>query len=556
MQYRSVKPKLPWCTTSNIFLAGGFSFLLAMLLATEANAENQAEENVVKESRPNNTANSATDQKSVERLFDELTRIAEKLSKDKNFTASNAGDLPAVLQDMSYSQYRSIRFRPESALWQQDSSFSVQLFHLGFVYQEPVVLKQFEPELGTQLIPYEPSLFEYGEQSKDLVKDLPTDLGFSGFRIHYPLNNPNYNDELVVFQGASYFRLVGQGEIYGLSGRGLAIDTGEPGGEEFPKFSEFWLVKPDQGANQISLLAMLTSSSVVGAYRFDISAGLPVSIRVTARLFPRKEIKKLGIAPLTSMYAHGENDRRGVDDFRPEVHDSDGLQLHTASGEWIWRPLSNPNQLQITSSSGANIGGFGLLQRDRDFDHYLDLEAHYERRPSFWVEPEGQWGEGRVELVEIPTNSETNDNIVAYWVPQTPVKPGQALEFNYRISSVGSNVPQHEMAKVVRTSIGWAAIPGTSNPPPKTKRQFIVDFQGGGINRLSKHLELAADLEIINGKSSDLTVTKLPGDQGWRVSFKLSPAKNGAVDMRLALKLNDQTLSETWNYVWTPSSDL
>ena len=256
---------------------------------------------------------------------------------------------------------------------------------------------------------------------------MPDNLGFAGFRIHYPINKPDYHDEVAVFVGASYFRAVGQRMNYGLSARGLAIDTVLPSGEEFPYFRKFWIHEPQPDAKEISLYALLDGPSVAGAYHFVIHPGKETVIDVKLTLFLRKPVAKLGIAPMTSMFHHGENSYAKVmDDFRPEIHDSDGLMIATATGEWIWRPLVNPKTLLVNSFQVNNPAGFGLSQRDLDFDHYQDLESNYENRPSLWISPVGNWGEGRVELIQIPTDKEVYDNIVAFFVPSKLPEKGEA----------------------------------------------------------------------------------------------------------------------------------
>ena len=348
--------------------------------------------------------------------------------------------------------------------------------------------------------------------------------------------------------------MVGPGLVYGLSARGLAIDTAEPKGEEFPVFREFWLVKPGPTDTRMVMYALLDSPSITGAYRFEIIPGAPTEMAVEARLFARKDIQKVGVAPLTSMYMWGENHTRFVDDFRPEVHDSDGLLMAASNGEWIWRPISNHRQLRVSSMSDENPRGFGLLQRDRDFDHYMDMEARYEKRPSMWIIPEGDWGKGRAELVEIPSDSETNDNVVAYWVPAKAMKAGSNATFKYRLRSFDDHLPENVTAKVIRTRIGWAANPGQANPPPLSNRKFVIDFRGGELSNLSADAPLVAEMQKNSGAISELVVRQLPDGRTWRASFKLEPDGDKVADMRLYLKLRDQRLSEVWSYVWYPDA--
>lgn len=487
-----------------------------------------------------------------ESLLDVMASRAQTLAQQA--FQPPARDLPDVLRDMNYDRYRAINFRPEAALWRGAARFEVQLFHPGFIYQEPVTLRSVTLDGGNTPLAFDPELFVYHGEKINLPADVLQRVGYAGLRVHYPINTDRYKDEFLVFQGASYFRLVGPGQIYGLSARGLAIDTAASSGEEFPTFREFWLVQPDPEATHMRIFALLDSPSVTGAYQFDVIPGSAVEVTVEARLFTRKDIGKIGIAPLTSMFFFGENRTQFFDDFRPEVHDSDGVLMLTRSGEWIWRPLTNPPHLRVTSLQDENPRGFGLVQRDRSFASYQDAEARYDRRPSLWVEPEGDWGKGRLEVVEIPTDAETNDNIVSYWVPAEPVKANQALKFRYKLRTFDERLPLQNLAQVVATRNGWAALPGQKDPPPRSKRQFIVDFRGGPLEGLPSELPLVPDLSMNGGSASDVIVSRLPGSSTWRVFFKLSPESEAPVDMRLFLSLRDQRLSEVWNYVWSPEA--
>lgn len=484
-------------------------------------------------------------------LFDAITSRAKLLAKS-NYKPVVA-HIPEALAKMDYDQYRSIRFRPDSSLWHNESKFELQLFHAGFLYKEPVVL-HMATNGADSTVQFKQEFFNYDGKAAPLAGIAPKDIGFAGFRIHYPLNNNQYKDEFAVFQGASYFRIVGPGQAYGLSARGLAVDTAEPKGEEFPVFREFWMMKPTPTESHMVMYALLDSPSVTGAYRFDIYPGSPTEIRIQTRIFARKDIAKVGIAPLTSMYMFGENSVRHFDDFRPEVHDSDGLLVQTSSGEWIWRALSNWRGLHVSSLGDTNPRGFGLLQRDRDFNNYLDTEAVYERRPSLWIKPEGDWGKGRVELVEIPSDSEANDNIVAYWVPDQAMKAGENREYIYRMRSFDAELPEQTVAKVIRTKTGWGAVAAQGNPPPKSKRQFAIDFRGGELDKLPADAVLTADLAKNLGTITDLHVSKLPDGKTYRASFKVEPDGNNVVDMRLFIKLRDKRLTEVWSYVWYPDA--
>jgi len=464
-------------------------------------------------------------------------------------------DLPTALRDMNYDRYRAINFRPEAALWRDAARFEVQFFHPGFIYQEPVTVRSVTRDGGNTPVRFDPASFVYHGEKVDLPQEALHRVGYAGFRVHYPLNTEQYKDEFLVFQGASYFRLVGPRQMYGLSARGLAIDTAAASGEEFPAFREFWLMQPEPESARMQIIALLDSPSITGAYLFDVGVGAAAEINVAARLFTRKDINKIGIAPLTSMFFYGENRTEFYDDFRPEVHDSDGVLMQTRSGEWIWRPLTNPPHLRVTALADENPQGFGVVQRDRTFASYQDTEARYDQRPSLWITPEGEWGKGHLEIVEIPTDSETNDNIVTYWVPAEPVKANQALSFRYRMQTFDERVHLQNLAQVLATRIGWAALPGQKkDAPPRSKRQFVVDFQGGPLDSLPAELPVTPELQLSGGSVSDVTVTRLPRSATWRVFFKLSPDGNAPVDMRLSLSLRDQRLSEVWSYVWSPEA--
>lgn len=483
-------------------------------------------------------------------LFDAVTEQARALAQT-DYDEAGIG-LPSVVRDLDYDAYRSIRFRPDQAIWGDSGDFSVQLFHPGFLYAEPVKMHLVDNGQVREL-PFDTAMFRYDGAAADLAGRVPAETGYAGFRLHYPLNRADYDDEFIVFQGASYFRLVGRNQIYGLSARGLAIDTAEPSGEEFPTFRAFWLLRPAADAGAITVLALMDSPSVAGAYRFVISPAEQVSVEVDARLFARRDIAKLGVAPLTSMYAHGDTSVQRPDDFRPRVHDSEGLLARTGQGEWIWRPLRNPRRLRIASLRDEQPGGFGLIQRSRDFDDYLDMEARYEQRPGLWVQPlEGDWGRGGVELVEIPTPSEVNDNIVAYWVPEAPFHGGEERRFRYRLTTVGDGVPGHDGGRVVRTRQGWGAVPGQADSPPPSVRRFVVDFRGGELASLDASHPVEADLSHSAGAIQDRSLQRLPDGKTWRASFRLHPEGDAAVDLRLRLRLRDRVLTETWNYVWYP----
>src|SRR5688572_26162227 len=310
--------------------------------------------------------------------FATVQRLAQRLAAQAY--VKPADDLPKALKELSYDQYRDIRYRPDQSLWHNQGLFEVQFFHLGFNFKNKVNLSEVT-DTGARPIGYASSQFDFGTLNKPI--NLPPETGFAGFRVHFPLQTPRYKDELIVFLGASYFRVLGRNQIYGISARGLAVDTASPKGEEFPTFTDFWLVKPHPQQRTLTIYAVLDSPSVAGAYRFDIRPGGITQVEVTSDLYPRRKIDKLGVAPMTSMFLYGENrGERQFDDFRPEVHDSDGLLSNTGTDEWIWRPLANPKELRVSSFMDQRPRGFGLSQRDRTLSHYEDNESRFQQRPS------------------------------------------------------------------------------------------------------------------------------------------------------------------------------
>lgn len=481
-------------------------------------------------------------------LFNAVIAKARALANENYLPPQRIED--EKLATLSYEDFQKIRFRQEAALWRDQALFEVQLFHPGFLFREPVAINVLDNGIVTPL-PFDKSSFRYdGEGVEDKV---PNDLGYAGFRIHFPLNNPEYKDELAVFLGASYFRLLARDQFYGLSARGLAVDTALPTGEEFPAFREFWLVKPAPDAAEMTLFALLDSPSIAGAYRFVIKPGTRTVVDVSTVLFARDAGHQIGIAPLTSMYLYGENSTQHYDDFRPEVHDSDGLLMHTGSGEWIWRPLNNPRHLRVSAFLDNNPRGFGLMQRDRDYNNYLDFETHYHQRPSLWIEPlGGGWGKGSVRLVEIPSMEEVNDNIVAFWVFDAPFERGAPMHLSYRMVTLNNLDPADNLARVLRTRTGWGGIPGAVPPQPKSVRRFMIDFEGGDLATLHPDQPVKADVQTTRGRIDDLVLQKLPGSDIWRLSFRLQDTGGDVADMRAFLTLRGQRLTETWSYLYEP----
>lgn len=448
-----------------------------------------------------------------------------------------AGSLPSWLEGMDYDAWRDIRFDPARALWNGEGrGFTAQFFHPGFLFRETVQVHEVA-DGHARRIDYAPGLFDFGANPVPRgAGGVPAD-GFAGFRLHAALNRPDYLDEVCAFLGGSYFRAVARGQLYGLSARGLALRTADPEGEEFPRFTSFWIERPAPGATQVVVHALLDSPSVAGAYRFAITPGAETVMDVRSRLYPRVRLDKAGIAPLTSMFQFDASDRGGFDDYRAAVHDSDGLALWTGAGEQLWRPLANPAVLQESTFADRDPRGFGLMQRKRRFADFGDAEARYERRPSLWVEPGAGWGAGQVHLVEIPTADEYLDNIVAFWRPDAPLEPGREHLFEYRLHWCDAHDWNPGLTRVTATATG--ALPGGG-------RRFVVDLAATG-GDAEPVPEVLAD----RGRVDNPSLQRLPHG-GWRLAFELHPGGEPVVELRARLLgASLDPLSETWLYRWT-----
>ncbi len=475
--------------------------------------------------------------------FDDVARSAEQLASAAYKKPDE--NLPRELASLTQEQYHDIRYRPESLLWRDAKlPFEIGFFHRGGAYFNQAVRVHEVTEEGIKEIKFDPAHFDYGANKIDASR--MGGVGFVGLRVHFPLHGRAGKDEVLSFLGASYFRALGKDQGYGLSARALAVDTGLPTGEEFPRFVEFWIERPAAGAKELVIYALLDSRRVAAAYRFTLKPGAQTVIEVKSRLYLREGIAKLGVAPLTSMFFFGENQKSMADDYRPEVHDSDGLSVHAANGEWLWRPLLNPRRLLVTSFVTANPVGFGLMQRDRDFARYEDLGARYDLRPSAWVEPKGSWGAGRVELVQIPSPDETNDNIVAYWVPDAVPEVRKPWDIEYRIlwQKEKDELPPLAWIAQTRRGHGYGKVPENSIG-------LIIDFAGAVFKKLPADTRLEAvvsgdaNIEILRRQTYRNDATG-----GWRTALLVRRHDSGKpAELRAYLRNGNDTVSETWSYI-------
>ncbi len=441
-----------------------------------------------------------------------------------------------ALAALDYDAVGQIHYRPAASLWPDRPGGAVQLFHLSRYARDPVTIDVVENGWSRTVL-YSEALFETGDRR---WASLPPDLGFAGFRVM----NPGGQTDWIAYQGASYFRAALPFNQYGLSARGVAIDTATPRPEEFPAFTAFWL---DHAGDDLVVYARLDGPSLVGAYRMvHTRAGGGLVQDIEAQLYVRRGVERLGLAPLTSMYWYGEADRARAVDWRPQVHDSDGLAIWTGAGERIWRPLANPPRVITNSFIDRDPRGFGLMQRDRRFEDYQDDGVFYDRRPSAWVEPIGSWGAGSVQLVEIPTTDETNDNVVAFWTPAATPRPGEALALRYRLHWCDEEPTPVGVAKVVATRTGRGGRPG--QPPPEGVRKFVVDFAGGRLGALRRDSGVAAVVSAGGAEPIDPIAYPVVGTDRWRLAFDLRTAPGATVELRGFLRLGAESLSETWSY--------
>lgn len=468
--------------------------------------------------------------------LDDVAAQAKDLAA-KKYEAPKS-NLPAVFRDMKFADYQKIQFRSDKAEWVNDKTpFHLSFYHQGMHFDTPVKINEVTASSVNE-IKYDSSRFDFGDLQFD--PKATEQLGYAGFRVTYPINRGDKQDEVMTLLGASYFRVIGKGQVYGLSARGLALDTALPSGEEFPRFTQFWVEHPNPDDKQLIIYALLDSPRSTGAYRMVLRPGTDSVLDVQSRVFLRDHVSRLGVAPLTSMFLFGANQPSKVLNYRHELHDSSGLSIHAGNGEWIWRPLNNPKHLAVSNFMVENPRGFGLLQRGRDFSRYEDLDDRYDKRPSAWVEPRGDWGKGTVDLVEIPTADETNDNIVAFWSPEKMPEPGQPLEHNYRIHWTLDESELHspDIAWVKQTMRSTGDIKQSNLiRQPDGSVAFLIDFEGPVLKSLLEDAKVRSQVSV--GDNADLlenSVRYNPVTQGWRLTLRVKVKDTSrSVEMRAAL---------------------
>ena len=468
--------------------------------------------------------------------LDDVSAKAKELAGQK-YEAPRS-NLPNEFREMKFADYQKIRFRNEKAEWaDQNTPFKLSFYHQGMHFDTPVKINEVTAD-SVHEIKYDPTRFDFGDVKFD--PKATEQLGYAGFRVLYPINKNDKQDEIMTMLGASYFRVVGKDQVYGLSARGMAIDTALPSGEEFPRFTEFWIERPKPGDKHLVIFALLDSPRATGAYRLILRPGTDTVVDVKSQMFLRDKVTKLGVAPLTSMFLFGANQPSKVLNYRRELHDSSGLSIHAGNGEWIWRPLNTPKHRSVSNFSVENPRGFGLLQRGRNFSHYEDLDDNYDKRPSAWIEPEGDWGKGSVDLVEIPTADETNDNIVAFWSPAELPEVGKPLDVSYRLhwtlDDAAFHSPDSAWVKQTLRSTGDVKQSNLIRQPDGSVA-YLVDFEGPSLKALPENAAVRSQVSV--GDNAELVENNVrynPETKGWRLTLRLKikdPSK--ATEMRAAL---------------------
>jgi glucans biosynthesis protein len=502
--------------------------------------------------------------------------------------------LPPQLKKLTPQQELGVFWNDTYRLWRKKGlPFQVDFYPLSNdVHTSPLIntVDRHDPRALT----YSNNFFKY---NFPINPPLPADLGYGGFYIRHPYMAPKSDpksplDGFFTAKGASYFRVLAKEQVYGISSRALAINSVVENKEEFPQFVEWWLHQPEPGADAMVLDALLDSASVSGAYEFTLHPGSQTSVDIHATLFFRKAVAQLGLAPFSSMYFYGENAKNHFGNYHPEIHDSDGVMMHTGADEWLWRPLEQETQRQVYNFGDTNPKGFGLIQRDRDFQHYQDLQMNYNLRPSAWVTPHGDWGKGVVELIQLVTNNANTDNVVLFWHPDHAPKAGDRLDLSYTIDYYMNDANRPPLAYAKQTLVNDPAPPPPNQPVPvspppgaaakpapppaasakpavpakpatppwptgTTPVQFLIDFAGDGIEDIAPDHRPDIDLVATPPGSvfRESSVEKNGYDKSWRATFTLIPAKvNVPVELRCTLRSKGKPLTETWTYTWHPAA--
>jgi glucans biosynthesis protein len=449
--------------------------------------------------------------------------------------------LPPPFAGLDYKAYRGIRPIPgRAAMLPHGPDFAVDLLPPGLFFPDPVRIDR-DTGNGPEEVPFSLDLFSFQDRYFDALPESAPGAGFSGLRLRHPLNAADRMDEVMVVQGASYFRAIGREMVYGLSARAVAIGTGGAVAEEFPRFTHLRLHGPKDGT--VRFEAVIDSPSLAGHLDMTLRPGVDTVMDLAVTLLPRREIADVGIAPLTSMYLKGPLRASVSDDFRPRVHDSDLLVIENGAGERLWRPISNPARVETSTFLDDSPASFGLFQTGRTFTDFEDTEARYHNRPNAIVRPRGAWGPGAVTLVEIPTGDEFMDNIVAFWRPAAPLLAGSETRFDYTLQWTVAPPDAGGAAGILQSRSG------REHDRPGTRR-YVIDIAGDATGRTAEISAQGA------AKISGTSVFALPDQRGTRVTFLLTPAEADAADLRLVVReAGSAAAGPVWLHRWTRARD-
>jgi len=467
--------------------------------------------------------------------FATLKRLAEETASVQHQPPKRASE-PFLKLD--YDGYRLIAARHENSLWRDiNLPFLAEFFAGGYIFEYPVEINTVDAAGKVTPLTAGPQWFQYRGKSEPLAKE--PGGGFSGFRMLTQLDAKDEKVEFIVFQGASYFRGRAANQGYGSSARGLAVDVGLPSPEEFPRFIKFWIEQPAKDAKQARVWALMDGPAESGAYEFTITPGNELNLDVQAELWFRHGVQKVGIAPLTSMWMWDGNNKP-ANEPRPEVHDADGLLIQDGADAWTWRPLHRPKKPTVSQWPVADLRGFGLLQRDRNFDHYRDDEARYHLRPSLWVTPTGNWGPGRIELLELPSETEGGDNMGAYWVGREPFAAHSHRTLSYRLTFGDGPADHAQDLQVVDTRL--------TNAGEVTN--FEVEFAGA--TRVASAESVSPKVTSDAGTVENIS-SAVGNDGHVIVRFSYRPSGNDKAQLQAQLGTETAPVSEKWSYLWTRS---
>jgi len=444
-----------------------------------------------------------------------------------------------ILLPIEYEKYSEIRFKPEYTFWRENSKFHMQFFPQGYIYQESIKINEVWEDYQTPIF-YQGSYFSIPHGINiDKFNELS---GFSGLKLLYPINSENVHEEFAVFQGSSYFRIISKGQIYGLSARGIAINTGLQTPEEFPIFSEFWIEKPKPKSEKVIVHSHLVGNSIEGYYKFTLYPGEVSKAEVTFESIIKRDIEKIGIAPLTSMFWYGESST-SLNPPYPESHDSDGLLIQDDQ-TFIWIPLENPKKPTTTIFKVKKLKGFGLMQRDREFSSYEDPRYEYHKRPSAWVEPVNSenWENGYISLYRIPTRDDLMDNIIVFYSPEKLPTKGDNIKFSYNIKMIDKLKLDDDFAEVVSTKI--------IQNKDKNLISFFIDFKGLDLKNFEEK-DYKFNLEGEDYEVLECLLNPINNLDKLRVSIKLSQKNKNITSSTISgfISEDSKIKSEVWKYI-------